>query len=88
MACHSGKYGFLPQGISAIPAHSATRNFRKTSDYFEGFRGLKLEIQQSYLIYNISSIINRDYFMVGECVRFLFTSSERSLNERVSAANE
>ena len=29
----------------------------------------------------------RDYFMVGECVRFLFTSCERSLNERVSAAN-
>ena len=32
--------------------------------------------------------INIDYFMVGECVRFLFTSCERSLNERVSAANE
>ena len=35
--------------------------------------------------------INRDYFMVGECVRFLFTSCEGSLNERVSAgcaANE
>ena len=31
---------------------------------------------------------NRDYFMVGECVRFLFTSCEGSLNERVSAANE
>ena len=30
----------------------------------------------------------RDYFMVGECVRFLFTSCEGSLNERVSAANE
>ena len=28
-----------------------------------------------------------DYFMVGECVRFLFTSCEGSLNERVSAAN-
>ena len=31
------------------------------------------------------------YFMVGECVRFLFTSCdtcERSLNKRVSAANE
>ena len=26
--------------------------------------------------------------MVGECVRFLFTSCEGSLNERVSAANE
>ena len=25
--------------------------------------------------------------MVGECVRFLFTSCEGSLNERVSAAN-
>ena len=24
---------------------------------------------------------NRDYFMVGECVRFLFTSCEGSLNE-------
>ena len=32
--------------------------------------------------------LNRDYFMVGECVRFLFTSCEGSLNERVSAANE
>ena len=32
--------------------------------------------------------VNRDYFMVGECVRFLFTSCEGSLNERVSAANE
>ena len=32
--------------------------------------------------------INIDYFMVGECVRFLFTSCEGSLNERVSAANE
>ena len=31
---------------------------------------------------------NRDYFMVGECIRFLFTSCEGSLNERVSAANE
>ena len=30
----------------------------------------------------------RDYFMVGECVRFLFTSCEGSLNERVSTANE
>ena len=30
----------------------------------------------------------RDYFMVGEYVRFLFTSCEGSLNERVSAANE
>ena len=41
---------------------------------------------------NISSFslneIHRDYFMVGECVRFLFTSCEGSLNERVSAANE
>ena len=32
--------------------------------------------------------LHRDYFMVGECVRFLFTSCEGSLNERVSAANE
>ena len=32
--------------------------------------------------------LNRDYFMVGECVRFLFTSCEGSLDERVSAANE
>ena len=30
----------------------------------------------------------RDYFMVGESVRFFFTSCEGSLNERVSAANE
>ena len=33
-------------------------------------------------------MVNRDYFMVGECVRFLFTSCEGSLNKRVSAANE
>ena len=32
--------------------------------------------------------VYRDYFMVGECVRFLLTSCEGSLNERVSAANE
>ena len=31
---------------------------------------------------------NRDYFVVGECVQFLFTSCEGSLNEQVSAANE
>ena len=31
---------------------------------------------------------DKDYFMVGECVRFLFTSCEGSLNERVSATNE
>ena len=30
--------------------------------------------------------VYRDYFMVGECVRFLFTSCEGSLNERVSLA--
>ena len=30
----------------------------------------------------------RDYLMVGECVRFLFTSCEGSLDERVSAVNE
>ena len=35
-----------------------------------------------------TKISNRDYFMAGECVRFLFTSCEGSLNERVSAANE
>ena len=28
------------------------------------------------------SVLYRDYFMVGECVRFLFTSCEGSLNER------
>ena len=27
--------------------------------------------------------MNRDYFMVSECVRFLFTSCEGSSNERV-----
>ena len=30
--------------------------------------------------------VYRDYFMVGECIRFLFTSCEGSLNERVSLA--
>ena len=30
----------------------------------------------------------REYIAVGECVQFLFTSCEGSLNERVSAANE
>ena len=43
-----------------------------------------------YQNYNLSTFTctYRDYFMVGECVRFLFTSCEGSLNERVSAANE
>ena len=36
----------------------------------------------------IGGVVYRDSFMVGECVRFLFTSCERSLNERVRAANE
>ena len=31
---------------------------------------------------------NTDYFMVGECVRFLSTSCEGSLDGRVSAANK
>ena len=35
-----------------------------------------------------TGLVHREYFMVGECVRFLFTSCERSLNEQVSAANE
>ena len=47
-----------------------------------------LALNQSKLLKYLQQIINRDYFMVGECVRFLFTSCERSLNERVSAANE
>ncbi len=38
--------------------------------------------------YSSNWMINRDYFTVGECVRFLFTSCDGSLNERVSAANE
>ena len=41
-----------------------------------------------YIFIYVYICIYRDYFMVGECVRFLFTSCERSLNERVSAANE
>ena len=32
--------------------------------------------------------ITRDFLIVGECVRFLFTTCEGSLDERVSAANE
>ena len=44
---------------------------------------------QKYMKIKFSTYkIYRDYFMVGECVRFLFTSCEGSLNERVSAANE
>ena len=39
-------------------------------------------------MYRDFNTVHRDYFMVGECVRFLFTSCERLLNERVSAANE
>ena len=31
---------FLPQDISAIPAHSATGDFRKTCDHVEDFHGL------------------------------------------------
>ena len=40
------------------------------------------------LLYHLARQIYREYFMVGECVRFLFTSCEGSLNEQVSAANE
>ena len=40
------------------------------------------------LLMALHSGIYRDYFMAGECVRFLFMSCERLLNERVSAANE
>ena len=36
----------------------------------------------------ITNNINRDYCIVGKCVRFLCKSCERLLNERVSAANE
>ena len=51
----------------------------------------KIDLKQAYHqleLHEDSRFINRDYFMVGECVRFLFTSCEGSLNERVSAANE
>ena len=41
-----------------------------------------------YLYFIAFAFVYRDYLMVGECVRFLFTSCEGSLNERVSAANE
>ena len=65
---------------------SVIQNYGEVSliDDWSGFRGgflLFVEVYTNYLIY-------RDYFMVGECVRFLFTSCEGSLNERVSAANE
>ena len=46
----------------------------------------KYEFNFYYTIFK--AILYRDYFMVGECVRFLFTSCEGSLDERVSAANE
>ena len=39
-----------------------------------------------YVIRYMLYAIYRDYFMVGECVRFLFTSCEGLLNERVSLA--
>ena len=50
-------------------------------------------INHDHLLLNTQRVwhtgeVYRDYFMVGECVRFLFTSCEGSLNERVSAANE
>ena len=37
---------------------------------------------------HLNKVLHRDYFVVGECLRFLFTSCKGSLNERVSAANE
>ena len=49
-------------------------------------------INQSVCVMCLSHIISRDYFMVGECVRFLFTSCEGSVkrtserSERVSLA--
>ena len=41
-----------------------------------------------YISGHLRALVYRDYWMVGECVRFLCTSCERLLNERVSAANE
>ena len=39
-------------------------------------------------ISHIHYYINRNYFMVGECVRFLFTSCEGSFNKRTSERSE
>ena len=52
------------------------------------FSVVNVEKSDSCLIVDTHNTTNRDYFTVGECVRFLFTSCDGSLNERVSAANE
>ena len=65
--------GFLPE-----EQKGCRKNCRGTHDLLYIDRMIPREVKRR----------NRDYFMVAECVRFLFTSCERSLNERVSAANE
>ena len=51
-------------------------------------RGRRSKLSSSARRFLRRQLENKDYFMVGEYVRFLFTSCEGSLNERVSAANE
>ena len=43
-----------------------------------------MRIIYKFILHSMYRFENRDYFMVGECVRFLFTSCEGSLNERVA----
>ena len=45
-------------------------------------QSVSLSIYIIILFHLSNGFTNRDYFMVGECVRFLFTSCEGSLNER------
>ena len=49
---------------------------------------IAISIFRQCLTHCIKLDIHRDYCMVGECGRFLCTSSERLLHERARAANE
>ena len=60
---------------------SGEGRYRKTANAF-----CKAVATVSLTAWEVCKVItllgrNRDYFMVGECVRFLFTSCEGSLNE-------
>ena len=70
-------------------AYSPQVEFCYLSSYMSLFHGTEpARYNKNVQMDESANSINRDCFMVGECVRFLFTSCEGSLNERVSAANE
>ena len=79
MKCkQSNDVSTLPQKYSPVFKRTTVTVFRKMFQIFFN--------SKSFSLY--ARFLNRDYFMVGECVRFLFTSCERLLSERLSALNE